>query len=240
MRMRRRYRRRYRRRPIRRRRTYRRRFTRRRKPINDRVVNVILPQVGETYVTNTQTGTFNIGLGLQLNSGVGYAAWCSQFDLYRIRKWVLVFKPFGTQTQPIEQGAVPDSGWFYSVPDHDDITAAPSIEAARTKSKYKETRGNRIHKRIVIPNVLTPRYRAGLSLTFGVGPSFGQWIDTRDYNVLHYGVKFGALTRTPSFPLAYEVHAKMYVQFKNRQNSDASQIQNPQPTIETLPTDQEE
>lgn len=227
-------------RPKRRRAFRRRRFTRRtrgRKPLNSRIYTVRFNQASELQTTDGTTGNLNAGIGIQLNSCLGYDKWASQFDQYRIKKWIITWRPIYTESTV---GTSSDIGWFYSYPDHDDLSAAPSIDAARSRTKYRETKGNRIHKRVINPSVLTPKYRtAGTSLTFATGPTWGQWIDSRDYDVLHYGIKFGAKTSTPSRPLGFEVHGTVYVQFKNRLNGGNALIENHPAIDEELPTDQE-
>jgi hypothetical protein len=135
------------------------------------------------YTPLLQANSFNF------NQLTGASEFTTLFDQYKIEK---IMVKFFLKIDPSAQSAAGASyPKFYWVADHDDDTAAPTLNALRehTKCRVRVMNPNRPVTVIFKPSILGMRYKT--VSTTGYSPMFNQWLDCNDSTVPHYGIKWG-------------------------------------------------
>lgn len=161
------------------------------------------------------TGSITLGVGSLPN----ITAYASIYDMYRLNKVYVVFRPMYTSTSIANSGTLLNLiPRIYTVIDKNDNTAL-SISALREYTNCMVHDDKKAFSMAFIP---ATRDSVGLGDTDIMGnvPSNKKWIGTADTNVVFYGIKWAISAQTNSTPYdtylqQWQVEVGMSVSFKH-------------------------
>lgn len=169
--------------------------------------------VTTTYGAGPTLGALTFNLAALPN----YTEFTSLFDEYRILGILVEFHP-GVDSWSAEPGVTLTSmalPQVRTVIDHTEDGVPSSFNDMYQYANCKMTRGTRIHKRFLRPNVLSQAFESTVSTAYS--PKYKQWITTDDATTPHYGLKYGidALPSASLGTLGYRVYVTYYFQCKS-------------------------
>lgn len=183
-------------------------------------------QATSILTVNAQTSTTQ-SIVCAASTGLGISGMLTTFDQFRILKWNVVIKPFGSAVQPYQyEGAGEFAGVaqmdqceIISAIDYDDSTAPSSYNGLKARGGVKTTWGNRTHRRTLTPCVQRQVFETNLTAAYN--PSFKAWLPTNDATTPHFGIKFG-VENLGDLSQKFRVQGSMLIQFKYRKNPAAA------------------
>lgn len=156
----------------------------------------------------TQTAT---AVQFALSDLPGYTDFTSLYDMYRIDKVEFKLIPKYTEVGLVG-GSANNSNLqqIHSVIDYDDAVAPTTISQLCQYQSHKMTRGNRVHKRTVVPKI-----QATVS-SLSALPKAKQWIDCDQTSVYHRGIKLIIPAAGQSgTTVYYDLEMTQHLSFKN-------------------------
>lgn len=152
-------------------------------------------------------------LTFQLSDLPNYTEFTNLYDQYSVRGIKLSLIPRFSQVSNVSATlGNNESPQIFSAIDFDDSSPPNSANDLVQYQNCKITRGHKVHARYWKPSSLNAMYRSATSTGYNVRK--GQWIDTSQADVPHYGFKF-VMTKTQNITLVYDLHVEFYLAMKS-------------------------
>lgn len=193
---------------VRRRPTYRRRSVRSKTKTYFFKRNVLRTGITQT-VTNDNLGAMTF----KLDDVANYSEYLAMFDRYKICAIKIRFIPQYNVAQmatPNQNNVVPK---LFTLIDVNDSSPPSNLNEMRQYSNVKVTRGYYQKKIYFRPMIAAGVYQGG---TYGAAMNTRGWISTSDYQVVHYGIKYGidAAGATQTQLQKWDIECVYYMAFK--------------------------
>lgn len=160
--------------------------------------------VSDWQVTPTGATTTLFGQSFVLADTPGYTDLTNLFDQYKIN---------GIKVKVIPRSTVyasgTDAGMLYSVLDFNDSTAPADVNALSQYESFRVTRGASMHNRYFRPRINVGVYDEAAGTNFNTKG----WLATTQYNVPHYGLKWGISPSTNE--IALDLQITFYIAVRN-------------------------
>lgn len=153
----------------------------------------------------------NFAYEFALSNVPNYTEFSNLYDAYKIMAVKLEFIPRHTEAvmEPPSLSTTLNSS-IHSVLDYDDANTLTALNDYVQYESYKNTRGNRTHKRYLVPAMEQSASALGVN-TLAVQAK-RKWLDTDVPQVAHYGVK--VYFEPANVTTVYDIKTTYYLAFK--------------------------
>jgi len=152
-------------------------------------------------------------LNFQLANLPNYTEFTNLYDQYRICGIKVEFRPRVTGNDANAMATLVQFGDLCTVIDRNDNTAPTTQNELYQYSTLRTTRMIRGQKRYFVPACLVQTYET--AVTAGYASKFKQWLDTNDYAVPHYGLKYAIAPSSSATAVTIGVIVTYYFQCKD-------------------------
>lgn len=178
--------------------------------------NILVTGAVGSQVNSLVQGVATVGFSIyfQLKDIPQYVTYQALFDMYRIVKVKLIFKPMLPVADIVtDQALLATPQFFFTTLDFDDVAVPGTLDVIRD---YQHARDRPFYRQFsieLVPRIAVATYASGVFTAFG--NQHAGYIDIAYPDVQHYGVK-GVLSATTALRAqGWSVYAEYIIDFKN-------------------------
>lgn len=169
--------------------------------------------VNSANILIDNTGYKYGALTFKLSDLSNYTEFVNLYDQYRILGVKVEFRPRVTSADANPLSTLVQFGDLVTAIDHNDSSAPGSQNELYAYKRMKTTNMLKGQTRYIKPSVLIQMYESAIST--GYGSKWRQWLDTNDYDVPHYGLKYAIAPSNSATTVTIGVILTFYFQCKD-------------------------
>jgi len=187
-------------------------------PAATRVHSFVRTSWNQGFFTNGAAASGGL-LDFKLFNVPNASDFTSLYDEYRIVKVeVEIIPAFTSANNLLGSNGYPRMHQIHSCVDYDGGNSGTTLASMMQYTNYKGSSIDRIHKRVIFPKIATEVFNTSVSTAYA--PKWGQWIDTSNSSVPHYGMIYNipvlpGLPQTGADSQIGDLKMKYFIEFRN-------------------------